>query len=123
MWSARLTGSSLYFFWSYHSPSKGVFDFETPGKNIQGLFDAAKDAGLWVIARAGPYCNVSQPHLGWCHANEARPRQTEADSLYGAPMGAWATSGRVMRLSTKPGCHGSRRWGRSSQRTRSGREA
>ncbi|KAB5558355.1 family 35 glycosyl hydrolase [Coniochaeta sp. 2T2.1] len=49
---------SVYFFWSYHSPSKGVYDFETPGKNIQQLFDYAKEAGLWVIARAGPYCNA-----------------------------------------------------------------
>lgn len=53
--------SSVYFFWSYHSPSKGVYDFETSGKNIQRLFDYAKEAGLWVIARAGPYCNVRDP--------------------------------------------------------------
>lgn len=49
---------SIYFFWSYHSASPGVYDFETSGKNLQALFDAAKDAGLWVIARAGPYCNA-----------------------------------------------------------------
>ena len=49
---------SVYFFWSYHSPSKDVYDFETSGKNLQALFDAAKEAGLWVVARAGPYCNV-----------------------------------------------------------------
>ncbi|EFW99297.1 beta-galactosidase [Grosmannia clavigera kw1407] len=49
---------SIYFFWSYHSASKGVFDFESPGKDVQRLLDAAKDAGLWVIARAGPYCNA-----------------------------------------------------------------
>ncbi|KAL1880615.1 hypothetical protein Daus18300_001226 [Diaporthe australafricana] len=49
---------SVYFFWSYHSASKGVFDFESPGKDIQQLFDYAKEAGLWVVARAGPYCNA-----------------------------------------------------------------
>ncbi|KAH6717457.1 glycoside hydrolase [Leptodontidium sp. MPI-SDFR-AT-0119] len=49
---------SAYFFWSYHSSSKGVYDFETSGKNVQRLFDYAKEAGLWVIARAGPYCNA-----------------------------------------------------------------
>ncbi|KAH9206191.1 glycoside hydrolase superfamily [Leptodontidium sp. 2 PMI_412] len=48
----------VYFFWSYHSSSKGVYDFETSGKNVQRLFDYAKEAGLWVIARAGPYCNA-----------------------------------------------------------------
>ncbi|EFQ85763.1 hypothetical protein PTT_19185 [Pyrenophora teres f. teres 0-1] len=49
---------SIYFFWSYHSPSKGVYDFTTPAKDIQHLFDLAKEAGLYVIARPGPYCNA-----------------------------------------------------------------
>ncbi|OAA54121.1 beta-galactosidase [Niveomyces insectorum RCEF 264] len=48
---------SIYFFWSYHSASPGVFDFTSPGKDVQRVFDAAKEAGLWVIARPGPYCN------------------------------------------------------------------
>jgi len=54
----NLNTRSVYFFWSYHSPSKGVYDFETSGKNIQRLLDYAKEAGIWVIARAGPYCNA-----------------------------------------------------------------
>ncbi|TDZ24227.1 putative beta-galactosidase C [Colletotrichum orbiculare MAFF 240422] len=49
---------SIYFFWSYHSAAEGVYDFETAGKNIQRLFDYCKEAGLYVIARAGPYCNA-----------------------------------------------------------------
>ncbi|KAJ5639594.1 uncharacterized protein N7484_007456 [Penicillium longicatenatum] len=49
---------SVYFFWSYHSASKGVFDFETGAHNVQRLFDMAKAAGLWVIARPGPYVNA-----------------------------------------------------------------
>lgn len=49
---------SIYFFWSYHSASKGVYDFTTPGKDLQRLFDAAKEAGLYVIARPGPYSNA-----------------------------------------------------------------
>lgn len=49
---------SMYFFWSYHSASKGVYDFTTPGKDLQRLFDSAKAAGLYVIARPGPYSNA-----------------------------------------------------------------
>ncbi|KAH9869034.1 hypothetical protein J1614_008111 [Plenodomus biglobosus] len=49
---------SIYFFWSYHSASKGEYDFTTPGKDIQRLFDMAKEAGLYVIARPGPYNNA-----------------------------------------------------------------
>ncbi|KAL3424741.1 glycosyl hydrolase family 35 [Phlyctema vagabunda] len=53
-----LNAVSIYFFWSYHSASEGVFDFETSGKNVQKVLDYAKEAGLYVIARAGPYCNA-----------------------------------------------------------------
>jgi beta-galactosidase GanA len=49
---------SIYFFWSYHSASKGKYDFTTPGKDLQRLFDTAKAAGLYVIARPGPYMNA-----------------------------------------------------------------
>ncbi|KAH7078726.1 glycoside hydrolase superfamily [Paraphoma chrysanthemicola] len=56
--SNGMNAVSIYFFWSYHSASKGVYDFTTPGKDIQRLFDAAKAAGLYVIARPGPYCNA-----------------------------------------------------------------
>ncbi|KAH6653967.1 family 35 glycosyl hydrolase [Truncatella angustata] len=49
---------SVYFFWSYHSPNPDTYDFKTAGKDVQRLFDYAKEAGLWVIARAGPYCNA-----------------------------------------------------------------
>ncbi|KAB8300901.1 hypothetical protein EYC80_002827 [Monilinia laxa] len=49
---------SIYFFWSYHEASKGSFDFETSGKNVQRVLDYAKEAGIWVIARAGPYINA-----------------------------------------------------------------
>ena len=49
---------SIYFFWSYHSASKGKYDFTTPGRDLQRLFDTAKEAGLYVIARPGPYMNA-----------------------------------------------------------------
>lgn len=37
---------SLYFFWSYHSASRDVFDFTSGGKDIQKVIDAAAEAGL-----------------------------------------------------------------------------
>ncbi|CRG87944.1 beta-galactosidase, putative [Talaromyces islandicus] len=48
---------SVYFFWSYHSASKDHYDFETGAHNIQRLFDYAKQSGIYVIARPGPYSN------------------------------------------------------------------
>ncbi|RDW84730.1 glycoside hydrolase family 35 protein [Coleophoma cylindrospora] len=56
--ASGLNALSVYFFWSYHSASKGTFDFETTGKNVQRMLDSAKEAGLYVIARAGPYSNA-----------------------------------------------------------------
>lgn len=53
-----LNAVSIYFFWSFHSPRKGVYDFTTPPRDIQRLFDIAKEVGLYVIARPGPYCNA-----------------------------------------------------------------
>lgn len=53
-----LNAVSVYFFWSYHSARRDEFDFETSGKNVQKLFDIAKEEGLYVIARPGPYCNA-----------------------------------------------------------------
>ena len=53
-----LNAISVYFFWSYHSPRRGVFDFSTPGRDVQNLLDIAKEVGLYVIARPGPYCNA-----------------------------------------------------------------
>ncbi|KAK4555167.1 hypothetical protein LTR86_007933 [Recurvomyces mirabilis] len=53
-----LNAVSIYFFWSYHSARRDVFDFTSPGKDIQQLLDIAKDVGLYVIARPGPYCNA-----------------------------------------------------------------
>jgi beta-galactosidase GanA len=41
-----LNAVSLYFFWSYHSASRDMFDLETTGKNVQGVLDAAAEAGL-----------------------------------------------------------------------------
>jgi beta-galactosidase GanA len=50
--------NSIYFFWSYHSPAKDVFDFKNGAKDVQRVLDYAKQAGLYVIARPGPYCNA-----------------------------------------------------------------
>ncbi|GAB7358299.1 hypothetical protein MBLNU230_g2373t1 [Neophaeotheca triangularis] len=53
-----LNAVNTYFFWSYHSASRGVLDFETAGKDVQRLFDIAREEGLWVVARPGPYVNA-----------------------------------------------------------------
>jgi beta-galactosidase GanA len=45
-----------YFNWSYHSPAPGVYDF-TGVRDMDSFLDMAADAGLYVLARPGPYIN------------------------------------------------------------------
>jgi hypothetical protein len=82
---------SIYFFWSYHSASKGVYDFTTPGKDIQRLFDMAKEAGLYVIARPGPYCNAETNAGGfalWTSDGSGGKYRT-SDEMYRQAWSAW----------------------------------
>ena len=45
---------SSYYFWAFHNPSPGVLDFDG-WKALEPFLEAANDAGLWVIARPGPW--------------------------------------------------------------------
>lgn len=47
----------MYFNWNYHSPQKGVYDFDGI-KDVSKVLEEAKKAGLYVIARPGPFINA-----------------------------------------------------------------
>ena len=47
----------LYFNWNYHSHAPGEYDF-TGIKDVRKVLQAAKDTGLFVIARPGPFINA-----------------------------------------------------------------
>lgn len=47
----------LYFNWNYHSQKQGEYDF-TGVKDVRKVLKAAQDAGLYVIARPGPFINA-----------------------------------------------------------------
>src|SRR3954454_12381742 len=57
MKAAGFNTTSLYFDWGYHSPAPGVYDF-TGVRDVDKILDAAHQAGLYVIARPGPYINA-----------------------------------------------------------------
>jgi len=57
---------SIYFYWGYHSPKQGIYDFEGV-RDIQKCFDAAKKVGINVITRPGPYVGFLFNDIGyWC---------------------------------------------------------
>ena len=47
----------IYFNWNYHSNAPGEYDF-TGIKDVRKVLNAAKEAGLFVIARPGPFINA-----------------------------------------------------------------
>ena len=48
---------TVYFDWDYTSPSPGVYDF-TGVRDMNVFLNMAQQAGLYVIARPGPYINA-----------------------------------------------------------------
>ncbi len=46
----------IYFNWNYHSKSNGEYDFSGI-KDVRKILQTAKDVGLFVIARPGPFIN------------------------------------------------------------------
>ena len=54
--AAGYNAVTMYFDWAYYSPSAGVYDF-TGIRDINTVLNLAQQAGLYVIARPGPYIN------------------------------------------------------------------
>jgi beta-galactosidase len=46
---------TTYVFWNYHNTSPGVWDFKTENRDIAEFIKIAKEEGLFVILRPGPY--------------------------------------------------------------------
>ena len=78
----------MYGNWGWHSPADGVLDFETGAHNFSRIFDIAKDLGLFVIFRPGPYVNAEANaggFPGWLTTGEYGTLRND-DSRY---MAAW----------------------------------
>ncbi|KAF9076535.1 glycoside hydrolase family 35 protein [Rhodocollybia butyracea] len=72
--AAGLNTLSVYFHWGLINPRPGEVDL-TGINDYQPFFDAAKEEGLWVIARPGPYINSETStggipgHVAWIPGN------------------------------------------------------
>ena len=65
----------LYFYWGYHSPARGVYDF-TGLRDVDRLLSLCKEVGLYVIARPGPFINAEVDgggHPAWLLAETDVP--------------------------------------------------
>lgn len=53
--AAGLNAVDVYIPWHFHEEQEGVFDFEGV-RDVERVFRILEELGLYLIARAGPYC-------------------------------------------------------------------
>ncbi|KAI0473496.1 beta-galactosidase B [Xylariaceae sp. FL0804] len=56
--AAGFNAFSIYNHWYYHNPVPGVLDFEHGAHNFTEIMTLAKELGLYMIVRPGPYVNA-----------------------------------------------------------------
>lgn len=82
---------SIYFAWGFHSAAPGHYDFSGI-RNVERVLEMAREEGLYVIARPGPYVNGEITAGGfpaWLARQRAEAR-TDAPE-YQAAAGEWLT--------------------------------
>lgn len=53
--AAGFNSISVYAHWAFHAPNNQTIDFESGARNIEPIFTMAKELGLYVTLRGGPY--------------------------------------------------------------------
>lgn len=82
---------AFYFDWGYHTPRQGVYDF-TGVRDMDRLLRMAKEVGLYVIVRPGPYMNAEVTRGGfpsWLVTQAVRARTDAPEYL--AAADEWLT--------------------------------
>ncbi len=75
---------SIYFDWGYHSSAPGAYDF-TGVRDMDRVLADAQRAGLYVIARPGPYINAELDaggFPGWLLTQAGHARSNAPDYLH-----------------------------------------
>ena len=84
-------GVAFYFDWGYHSPAPGVYDFSGI-RNVERALQIAREEGMYVIARTGPYINselTGGGYPGWMFRNRGEARTD--DPVYLSAVDEWMT--------------------------------
>ncbi|GAB7366896.1 hypothetical protein MBLNU230_g1257t1 [Neophaeotheca triangularis] len=64
---------SIYLHWGWHSAADGDVDFENGSHNIRPIYEYAKQIGLYIVVRPGPYINAESTgggYPGWLLTGE-----------------------------------------------------
>jgi beta-galactosidase GanA len=51
-----LNSVAIYVFWNVHESEEGRYDFSSAPRDIGRFLRLAREEGLWVLLRPGPYC-------------------------------------------------------------------
>ena len=87
--AAGYNSVALDFFWGYHSPRPGAYDF-TGVRDVDELLDIAAQENLYVIAQPGPYVDDGAEGTGlpdWIFARNASAKI--ASPRYRAELRQW----------------------------------
>ncbi|MDR6146439.1 beta-galactosidase GanA [Sphingomonas sp. SORGH_AS870] len=77
---------AIYIDWGFHSPKKGVYDF-TGIRDVERVLIMAREEGLYVITRAGPYVNAELSRggfPGWLVNQPGKARTDDPEYLAAA---------------------------------------
>jgi beta-galactosidase GanA len=83
MKAAGFNTTSIYFSWGYHSPREGAYDFSGI-RDMDRVLDEAQKAGIYVIARPGPYINAEVDSGGfplWLTQKPVKNRSPDPDYI------------------------------------------
>ncbi|KAL3480329.1 glycoside hydrolase superfamily [Aspergillus californicus] len=59
------TGCAFYSSWAFHAPNNQTVDFSTGARDITPIYELAKELGMYIIVRPGPYVNAEASAGGY----------------------------------------------------------
>lgn len=80
-------GIGLYEHWGWHAPNNETLDFENGAHDFARVFELAKEIGLYVIYRPGPYINAESNgggFPGWLTTGEYGPLRDDNEKYTAA---------------------------------------
>ncbi|KAI8222604.1 putative beta-galactosidase B [Colletotrichum sp. SAR 10_86] len=98
--AAGFNAFSIYNHWGYHNPSPGVLDFETGAHNFTSIMTVAKEVGIYLIIRPGPYVNAETNAGGfplWATTGEYGSLRNDDSRYTEAWTPFWAEISKIIK--------------------------
>ncbi|KAL4876531.1 glycoside hydrolase superfamily [Aspergillus karnatakaensis] len=85
--AAGFNGIGLYEHWGWHAPNPTTLDFTSGAHNFSHVFDLAREIGLYIVYRPGPYINSEANgggFPGWLTTGEYGPLRDDNEKYTAA---------------------------------------